>query len=507
MIKLAKWAIIIEDHYGCPMDIEWAKNGKDELFIVQARPETVVSQKKDVHILRNYHLKGGDQAKVLASGAAVGSKVGSGTAQVIHEIKDIASFEEGNVLITDQTDPDWEPILKKARAVVTNRGGRTCHAAIISRELGIPCIVGCETATMHVPDGAKVTVDTSTGEKGRVLEGIIPFEIEEINLQSIPSTKTKICLLLGNPEAAFSHSFLPNDGVGLARMEFIISSSIKVHPLALLNPDKLDRSDQREILHVIGGGNRQLTAELGKQHFIDKLSEGVALISAGFWPKPVILRFSDFKSDEYANLLGGKQFEPVEDNPMIGWRGASRYYDPNYREGFALECAAIRRVREELGLSNLQVMIPFVRTVDELKSVLEEMKKNGLERGKEGLTVVMMCELPSNAVLADEFLEHIDGFSIGSNDLTQLTLGLDRNSATVARLYDERNPAVKSLISTAIRASNKKQKYIGICGQAPSDYPEFCEFLVEENIGSISVQPDRIIQTRLLVAEKEKEKK
>jgi pyruvate,water dikinase len=514
--NLSKWGCLIEEHYSkkkgsfCAMDIEWAKDGQSgEMFIVQARPETVHSQTNH-NIMQSFVLKGdASNLKSLCSGSAVGSRIGAGEAVVIHTVSEhMETFRDGQVLVTEMTDPDWEPILKRASAVVTNRGGRTCHAAIISRELGIPCLVGCQNATDSITTGQAVTVDCSTGEKGNVYDGLIPFAVNIVDLKTVPSTKTKISLLLANPDLAFECSFLPNDGVGLARMEFIISSWIRVHPLALLHPEQLTDDERKSILKLTH--TQTLSSDIGTRYFVDRLAEGVGIIAAAFWPKPVILRFSDFKTDEYADLLGGHHFEPKEDNPMLGWRGASRYYDNNYKLGFALECQAVRVVREKLGLNNLWVMIPFVRTVEELHQVLAEMEKNSLKRGepKEApLKVIMMCEVPSNAVLAAKFLEHVDGFSIGSNDLTQLTLGVDRNSAHVARLFDERDEAVMTLISSVIREANSAGKYIGICGQAPSDYPDFCSFLISCGIGSISVQSDRVVATHVLVAEKERNEK
>jgi pyruvate,water dikinase len=511
--NLSKWGCVIEDHYSkkkgslCPMDIEWAKDGKTgQMFIVQARPETVHSQANH-NILQSFALTGDASTfKSICSGSAVGSRIGSGEAVVIHSVSEhMESFKGGQVLVTEMTDPDWEPILKRASAVVTNRGGRTCHAAIISRELGIPCLVGCGNATERISSGQAVTVDCSTGEKGNVFIGLIPFAVKDVDLKTVPTTKTKISLLLANPDLAFEYSFMPNDGVGLARMEFIISSWIRVHPMALLHPEKLTQDERDSILKLTL--TNDLTPEIGQRYFVDHLAEGMGIIAAAFWPKSVILRFSDFKTDEYASLLGGHHFEPKEDNPMLGWRGASRYYDENYKQGFALECQSVRVVREKLGLTNLWVMVPFVRTVEELHEVIAEMESNGLKRGEPKdtpLKLIMMCEVPSNAILAAKFLEFVDGFSIGSNDLTQLTLGVDRNSARVARLFDERDEAVKKLISSVIQEANLSEKYIGICGQAPSDYPDFCSFLISCGIGSISVQPDRIVATHILVAEKEK---
>jgi pyruvate, water dikinase len=505
--KLARWGALIERHYSqkkggapCPMDIEWAKDGESgDLFIVQARPETVHSQ-KDQNKIIHYALTGETPAP-LVSGQSVGSSIGQGKAHVITDVRGIHDFKPGSVLVTGMTDPDWEPVLKQAAAVVTNRGGRTCHAAIISRELGIPCVVGCGDATDILETGADVTVDCSQGEVGHVLPGIVAFEKTEQSLDSVPKLeKTKITVNLANPERAFEVSFLPQDGIGLARMEFIINAYIKAHPLALLNPadERVSAQDRIEIKKLIKG------YDSGAEYFVEKLAQGVGTICAAFYPKRVILRFSDFKTDEYANLLGGKGFEPVEANPMIGWRGASRYYDPAYKAGFHLECQAVKRVREQFGLVNLEVMIPFCRTVDEATKTLASMSEAKLTRGENGLKVIGMCEIPANVICAEEFLEHLDGFSIGSNDLTQLTLGVDRNSATVAHIFDERNLAVKRLVAQVIASCKKQGKYIGICGQAPSDFPEFAEFLVREGIESISLNPDTIISTTVALAEVEK---
>ena len=503
ILKLAKWTCIIEDHYSekagkhKPMDMEWAKDGEtNELFIVQARPETVHSQ-KDFTKLEEYVLK--EKSDILVEGRSVGSRIGQGKVNIIRDVKDIHQFKEGEVLVTEMTDPDWEPIMKIASAIVTNKGGRTCHAAIISRELGIPCVVGCRNATEVLKNGEEVTVSCSEGDVGKIYKGKIKFEIEKHDLGQLPETKTKIMMNLANPEEAFEFSFIPNEGVGLAREEFIINSYIKIHPLALINFDKIHGSDKDKI--------EELTAayEDKKQYFIDKLSQGIGKIAAAFYPKKVILRLSDFKSDEYANLIGGKYFEPSEDNPMIGWRGASRYYSDDYREGFALECEAIKKVRGEFGLKNVIIMVPFCRTIEEAKKVIVEIEKSGLKQHKDGLEIYGMCEIPSNIILADEFLDIFDGFSIGSNDLTQLTLGLDRNSEIVSHIFDERNEAVKKLISEVIKVANSKGKYIGICGQAPSDYPEFAQFLVKEGIQSISLNPDTVIKTRLKIAETEKD--
>ncbi|MFC1722501.1 phosphoenolpyruvate synthase, partial [Nanoarchaeota archaeon] len=469
-LTLARWAVIIEEHYSekighyKPMDMEWAKDGETgELFIVQARPETVMSQ-KDKSSIEKYVMKA--KGKVLIEGHSVGEKIGAGDANVISSVKDIHNFKKGQVLVTDMTDPDWEPIMKIASAIVTNRGGRTCHAAIISRELGIPCVVGTREGTENISQGQDVTVDCSQGETGYVYEGKLQFEVEKTDIAEIPETKTKIMLNLGNPEEAFNSSFLPNQGVGLAREEFIINSFIKIHPLALMNYATLKDEAVKQQIEELTYGYDDKT-----EYFVERLAMGIARIAAAFYPKSVILRFSDFKSNEYANLIGGKDFEPEEDNPMIGWRGASRYYSEAYRDAFGLECRAVLRVRNDMGLKNLEVMVPFCRTVEEGKKVLAEMEKNSLRKGEDGLKVICMCEIPSNVILAEEFLDVFDGFSIGSNDLTQLTLGLDRDSELVSSIYDERNMAVKKLISQVIKVANEKGKYIGICGQAPSDFP------------------------------------
>ncbi|MBI5881312.1 phosphoenolpyruvate synthase [archaeon] len=504
VLTLARWACIIEDHYSAkanyfkPMDMEWAKDGvTKQLFIVQARPETVQSR-KDKTTLEEYHLR--EKGKVLIAGKSVGEKIGAGEANVIKEVHNIADFKKGQVLITDMTDPDWEPIMKIASAIVTNRGGRTCHAAIISRELGIPCVVGTGSGTEAVKPGQKVTVDCSQGDEGYVYEGLLKFDLTKTDLKSLPETKTKIMMNLGNPEEAFEMSFLPNKGVGLAREEFIINSFIKVHPNALLHFDKVkDPAVRKQIEQLTAGYKNKV------EFYIDKLAQGIARIAAAFYPKDVILRFSDFKTNEYANLIGGTYFEPKEDNPMIGFRGASRYYADAFREAFGLECKAVLRVRNDMGLTNLQVMVPFCRTIKEANSVIAEMGKNGLKKGENGLKVICMCEIPSNVILADEFLDIYDGFSIGSNDLTQLTLGLDRDSQIVASIYDERDAAVKKLIKTVIEVANRKGKYIGICGQGPSDHSDFAQFLVEAGIHSMSLNPDTVVKTTLKIAEKEKE--
>lgn len=502
ILMLAKWACIIEDHYSevrgiyTPMDIEWAKDGlTGELFIVQARPETVQSQ-KSASVLRSYKLQGTSQ--VLVTGRAVGEAIGQGKARVIMDVHQIDRFQAGEVLVTNKTDPDWEPIMKKASAIVTNQGGRTCHAAIIAREMGIPAIVGCGDATGVLKTGQEVTICCSEGEEGKVYAGLVPFEIQETQLDNLPRTKTKILMNVGNPEEAFGLSAIPCDGVGLARFEFIIANHIKAHPLALLHFDELeDESVKAEIA--------KLTAlyDYKADFFVDKLARGIGTIAAAFYPNPVVVRMSDFKSNEYANLLGGKQFEPEEENPMIGWRGASRYYDPKYAQAYGLECKALKRVRDEMGLTNVIPMIPFCRTPDEGRKVLAEMEKHGLKRGENGLQVYVMCEIPSNVILADEYSQIFDGFSIGSNDLTQLTLGLDRDSALVAHIFDERNEAVKSMVKMIIEKAKKNDRKIGICGQAPSDYPEFARFLVELGIDSISLNPDSVLKTLLDIAQTE----
>lgn len=503
VINLAKQVMTIEEHYSekkwkfCPMDTEWAKDGKTgELFIVQARPETVHSN-QDMSKLKTYELQW--TGKVIIEGRSVGEKIGSGKAHVIKNVADIGEFKAGEVLVTDMTDPDWEPIMKIASAIITNRGGRTCHAAIISRELGIPCVVGTNTGTEVIKDGQEITVDCTSGSEGRVYEGLIPFKVNEVDLSNLPKTKTHITMNIATPDSAFEKSFIPNDGVGLAREEFIISSYIKVHPLALIHFDELkDPQVKKQIAEMTEGYENKA------DYFVDRLAEGISMIAAAFYPKRVILRLSDFKSNEYANLLGGKDFEPKEDNPMIGWRWASRYYSENYKEAFGLECKAVLKVRKEMWLTNLDVMIPFPRTVEEAKKVVATMADYGLKQGDDWLKVMGMCEIPSNVILADEFLEVFDGFSIGSNDLTQLLLGVDRDSELVASVYDERNPAVKKMIKEVIEVCNKKGKYVGICGQAPSDYIDFAEFLVECDIQSMSLNPDTVIKTTLAVAELEK---
>ena len=502
ILTLARWGCIIEDHYSakkgrpCPMDIEWAKDGQTgDLFIVQARPETVQSR-KDPDVMETYHLT--QRGRVLIQGRSVGEKIGQGPVRVITHVQNLQDFREGDVLVTDKTDPDWEPIMKKASAIVTNRGGRTCHAAIVSRELGLPAIVGAERATEALKDEQMVTVSCAEGDTGFVYEGRLAFDVERVSLKNLGHPRTKIMMNVGNPEEAFALSSIPNNGVGLAREEFIINTFIKIHPLALLEYHHLkDAGVKAEI-------DRLTTAYPDKtQYFVDKLAQGVGMIGAAFYPKDVIVRMSDFKSNEYANLIGGKEYEPTEENPMLGFRGASRYYNPRYREGFALECQAMKKVREEMGLTNVKLMIPFCRTVEEGKKVLEEMAGHGLKRGDKDLEVYVMCEIPSNVILAEEFAEIFDGFSIGSNDLTQLVLGVDRDSEIVAHVFDERNPAVKTFIAHVIKAAKAKGRKIGICGQAPSDYPEFAQFLVEQGIDSISLNPDAVLKTTVKILEME----
>jgi pyruvate,water dikinase len=503
VLELARMACTIEDHYSAksgfhkPMDIEWAKDGlTGELYIVQARPETVHSQ-KDMSTLKKYVLTG--SGEVLVTGKSVGELIGRGKANIIKDAQMIKNFRAGEVLVTDMTDPDWEPIMKIAAAIVTNRGGRTCHAAIISRELGIPCIVGTLRGTDAIANGEEVTVDCSQGGNGNVYRGLIDFVVEETDLQSLPKTRTQIMMNLASPEQAFEKSFIPNQGVGLAREEFIISSYIRVHPLALLRFGELkDAEIKRQIYEMTAGYEHK------SDYFVDKLAEGVGMLAAAFYPKKVIVRLSDFKTNEYANLIGGAQFEPHEENPMIGWRGASRYHSEAYRDAFALECKAMKKIREDMGLTNLEIMIPFPRTVEEAKQVIATMAEYGLKQGENGLKVIGMCEIPANVILAEEFLEVFDGFSIGTNDLTQLLLGVDRDSALVSHVYDERNEAVKRFVKQVIQTTLAKGKYIGICGQAPSDYLDFAEFVVECGIESMSLNPDTVIKTTLAVAALEK---
>ncbi len=513
IIQLAKWACIIEDHYQKPMDIEWAKDGDGvnvgtgELYIVQARPETVHSQNSSKRVLETYVLK--EKGKVVASGQAVGSMIGQGVAHIIEDSAHIHEFKKGEVLITDMTDPDWEPIMKIASAIVANRGGRTCHAAIISRELGIPCIVGTVNGSEVIKNGSEVTVSCAEGETGNIYEGLLKFVIDRLDLDTLPPTKTAIMMNVGIPERAFTECQIPNEGVGLAREEFIINSHIGIHPLALYYFDDLKakaKSDEK-IAEIVKEIEALTTAypDDKKQFFIDKLAEGVGRIGAGFYPKDVIVRLSDFKSNEYANLVGGTLYEPHESNPMIGWRGASRYYDEKYKPAFELECKALLKARNDMGLTNIKLMVPFCRTPEEGRKVIEVLKEFGLVQGENELEVYVMCEIPSNVISAEAFSDVFDGFSIGSNDLTQLTLGLDRDSDLVAHIFDERNEAVKTMVRMVIDVAKRRGKKIGICGQAPSDFPEFATFLVECGIDSMSLIPDTVIKTRLAVAEKEKE--
>ena len=509
ILQLAKWACIIEDHYQKGMDIEWAKDGDGvnvgtgKLFIVQARPETVHSQTSK-KVMETYKLK--EKGTVLVEGLAVGTKIGQGTANVINEVVDIHSFKAGQVLVTDMTDPDWEPIMKIASAIVTNRGGRTCHAAIISRELGIPCVIGTGDGSKVIKSGQEITVSSAEGETGYVYEGLLKFEIERIDLGDLPKTKTKIMMNLAIPEKAFSECQIPNDGVGLAREEFVINSHIGIHPLALFNYEELKKSSDPEKQAVVKAIDAKTAAYADKkQFFIDKVAEGVGRIAAGFYPKDVIVRLSDFKSNEYANLTGGAFYEPEEENPMIGWRGASRYYDPKYRPAFELECKGLLKARNDMGLTNIKLMVPFCRTPEEGKKVIQVMKECGLVQGENGLELYVMCEIPSNVIMADAFADIFDGFSIGSNDLTQLTYGVDRDSGLLTGIADERHAAVKEMIKMVIATAKRRKRKIGICGQGPSDFPDFATFLVECGIDSMSLIPDTAVKTRLAVAAKEKE--
>ncbi len=487
--QLANYALVIEAHYGRPMDIEWGKDGTDGLlYILQARPETVKSQHKDKAELR-YKLKG--RGTVLAEGRAIGQKVGTGPVRLVHSISQMDEVQPGDVLVTDMTDPNWEPVMKRASAIVTNRGGRTCHAAIIARELGIPAIVGCGDATETLKSGTLVTVSCAEGDTGFIYDGLLETEVTEVQRGAMPEIKTKITMNIGNPQLAFDFCQLPNHGVGLARLEFIINNNIGVHPKAILDYPNID-SDLKKAVESVARGHASPRA-----FYVDKVAEGVATIAAAFWPKPVIVRLSDFKSNEYRKLIGGSRYEPEEENPMLGFRGAARYISAEFREAFAMECEAMRRVRGEMGLTNVELMVPFVRTLGQADRVTQLLAAQGLVRGQDGLKIIMMCEVPSNAILADEFLEYFDGFSIGSNDLTQLTLGLDRDSGLelLAADFDERDPAVKALLSRAIKACNAKGKYVGICGQGPSDHPDFARWLVDEGIVSISLNPDSVIAT------------
>lgn len=491
VIELSKQALIIEQHYGCPMDIEWGKDGETgKIYILQARPETV--QSRAGRTLQRYSLKG--KSKVLASGRSIGQRIGAGPARIILDVKEMTRVQSGDVLVADMTDPDWEPVMKRAAAIVTNRGGRTCHAAIIARELGIPAVVGCGDATETIREGAGVTVSCAEGDTGYVYDGELPFEQKNIELDALPAIATKIMMNVGNPDRAFDFAGIPNKGVGLARLEFIINRMIGVHPRALLEFDQLPQDLQQTIRRQMAGYENPVS------FYIDKLCEGVGTIAAAFAPEPVIVRLSDFKSNEYANLIGGRQYEPHEENPMIGFRGASRYIDEAFRPCFELECRALKRVREQMGLANVQVMVPFVRTLKEAELVTNLLATNGLKRGENGLKVIMMCELPTNALLAERYLEFFDGMSIGSNDMTQLTLGLDRDSAIIAKLFDERDDAVKALLKMAIDACRKTGKYIGICGQGPSDHPDLARWLVEQGIESMSLNPDSVIETWLFLA-------
>ncbi len=493
--SLARQAVTIEKHYGRPMDIEWAKDGIDgKLYIVQARPETVQSNKSGQAIER-YALQ--QKSDVVAEGRAIGQKIGTGVARVLSDISEMDKVQPGDVLVTDMTDPDWEPIMKRASAIVTNRGGRTCHAAIIARELGIPAVVGCGNATDLIKAGDAVTVSCAEGDTGYIYSGELQFDVTTSDVGEMPALPLKIMLNVGNPDRAFDFASLPHQGVGLARLEFIINRMIGVHPKALLNFDEQSAELQKEISAYIAGYSSPV------EYYVTKLTEGIATLAAAFAPERVIVRMSDFKSNEYANLVGGRQYEPFEENPMLGFRGASRYISEEFRDCFAMECEAIKRVRNDMGLTNVEVMIPFVRTLEEGRKVIELLAEQGLRQGENGLRVIMMCELPSNAILADEFLEIFDGFSIGSNDLTQLTLGLDRDSGVIAHLFDERDDAVKALLSMAIQAAKRKGKYVGICGQGPSDHPDFAAWLVAEGIDSVSLNPDTVIETWLHLAEQQ----
>lgn len=487
--QLARYALIIEAHYGRPMDIEWGKDGTDGLlYILQARPETVKSQAKGKAEQR-YKLKG--TGTVLAEGRAIGQKIGTGPVRIVHDIKDMDQVQAGDILVTDMTDPNWEPVMKRASAIVTNRGGRTCHAAIIARELGIPAVVGCGDATETLKDGMLVTVSCAEGDTGNIYDGLLETEVTEVQRGTMPPINLKIMMNVGNPQLAFDFCQMPNHGVGLARLEFIINNNIGVHPKAILEYPNID-ADLKKAVESVARGHASPRA-----FYVDKVAEGIATIGAAFWPKPVIVRLSDFKSNEYRKLIGGSRYEPEEENPMLGFRGAARYLSPDFAEAFAMECEALKRVRNDMGLSNVEVMVPFVRTLGQAKAVTELLAKHGLKRGEQGLKIIMMCEVPSNAVLADQFLEYFDGFSIGSNDLTQLTLGLDRDSGLdiLAKDFDERDPAVKALLGQAIAACKRANKYVGICGQGPSDHPDFALWLKEQGIGSISLNPDTVMDT------------
>jgi pyruvate,water dikinase len=492
LILLARQALIIEEHYGRPMDIEWARDGASgSIYILQARPETV--QSRAGRTIQRYALKG--TSRVLATGRSIGQRIGAGAARVIRNASEMARVQSGDVLVADMTDPDWEPVMKRAAAIVTNRGGRTCHAAIIARELGIPAVVGCGDATQRISEGEEVTVSCAEGDTGHVYEGLLEFERKQIELDSLPKLPLKIMMNVGNPDRAFDFAAIPHNGVGLARLEFIINRMIGVHPRALLEFDRLDGELQEQIRTQIAGYADPVS------FYVEKLAEGVAQIAAAFAPEPVIVRLSDFKSNEYANLIGGARYEPHEENPMLGFRGASRYTDASFRPCFELECRALKRVRETMGLTNVQVMVPFVRSVAEAREVTQLLAANGLGRGTEDLKLIMMCELPTNALLADEYLEYFDGMSIGSNDMTQLTLGIDRDSATVARYFDERDAAVRKLLSMTIDACRRRGKYVGICGQGPSDHPDLARWLLEQGIESMSLNPDTVVETWLFLAQ------
>lgn len=492
--ELAKYALIIEEHYGRPMDIEWGRDGLDgKLYILQARPETVKSQEERNSTLRRYRIE--NKSTVLCEGRAIGQKVGQGTVRLIKSAAEMDQVQAGDVLVTDMTDPDWEPVMKRASAIVTNRGGRTCHAAIIARELGIPAVVGCGDATDVLTHGQNVTVSCAEGDTGLIYDGLLKVEVIDLALDNMPASPVKIMMNVGNPELSFGFASLPSEGIGLARMEFIINRQIGIHPRALLEFDRQDAELQAQINERIAGYASPV------DFYVDKLAEGIATIAASAYPKKVIVRMSDFKSNEYANLLGGNIYEPHEENPMLGYRGAARYISPDFKECFALECRALKYVRDEMGLTNVEIMIPFVRTLHEAEAVVKALKENGLERGKNGLRLIMMCELPTNAILAEQYLKYFDGFSIGSNDMTQLTIGVDRDSGgPIAGTFDERDPAVKVMLHLAIKACRKLNKYIGICGQGPSDHPDFAKWLVEQGIETISLNPDTVIETWLYLA-------
>ncbi|MDX2345736.1 MAG: phosphoenolpyruvate synthase [Legionella sp.] len=500
---LARQAVIIEAHYGRPMDIEWGKDGVDgAIYLLQARPETVQSQKASAgkQVIERYALKATASVSVLTEGRSIGQRIGQGRVRVIKDVSEMHRVEAGDVLVSDMTDPDWEPVMKRASAIVTNRGGRTCHAAIIARELGIPAVVGCGNATHMIADGSEVTVSCAEGDTGYVYQGLLPFERTVLDVETLPDLPIKIMLNVGNPERAFAFQAIPNSGVGLARLEFLISNTIGIHPKALLQFDDLKDADLKQTI-----ADKTAAYASPVAYYVERLKEGIATIASAFYPKPVIVRLSDFKSNEYANLLGGNLYEPEEENPMLGFRGASRYVSPEFADCFALECEAVKAVRESMGLSNIEIMIPFVRTVTEASNVIDVLKTNGLVRGEHGLRVIMMCELPSNALLADRFLEYFDGFSIGSNDLTQLTLGLDRDSGLVAAQFDERDLAVKALLQMAIEACKRAGKYIGICGQGPSDHPDLALWLMQQGIDSVSLNPDTVIETSLMLSKQQTE--